>query len=207
MFEELELPTEKRREFAHLIVEEADRMNAMVEELLEFTRGAQTPLYATPTTVKDLVDKVCRLMEPELQAKGIALRRLLGYAGPLTVDVDRMKRAVLNIASNALDAMDAGGTFTLESRLRDGSLELALADTGRGIPEELQPRIFEPFFTHGKSHGIGLGMSITRKIVEEHGGRIELVSRPGVGTTFTLILPLSPAAGPASVSAHVARAQ
>jgi signal transduction histidine kinase len=105
------------------------------------------------------------------------------------VDVDRMTRAIVNIASNALDAMDSGGIFTFASRLADGRLELVFSDTGRGIPAELQERIFEPFFTHGKPRGIGLGMSITRKIVEEHGGEIRVASRPGAGTTFTVRLP------------------
>jgi signal transduction histidine kinase len=122
----------------------------------------------------------------------VAFKTDLRYAGDLTVDVERLKRAILNIASNALDAMGPGGTFTFSSRLEDSFVDLVLSDTGHGIPAELQGRIFEPFFTHGKARGIGLGMSITRKIIEEHGGRIQLESRLGEGTRFTLQLPLDP---------------
>jgi len=86
--------------------------------------------------------------------------------------------------------MAGGGTFTFASRRQDGRLELRFSDTGHGIPPEVQGRIFEPFFTHGKARGIGLGMSITKKIIEEHGGTIGLVSGPGQGTTFTVELPL-----------------
>ena len=99
----------------------------------------------------------------------------------------------------------------MRSRGRNAHVEIDLADDGHGIPEELQSRIYEPFFTHGKPRGIGLGMSITRKIVEEHGGQIRLDSQVGRGTTFTVSLPVdatapaeraagaaSPAARPAS---------
>jgi signal transduction histidine kinase len=190
MLEEFELPRERQGEFARLIIEEADRMGLMIEEILEFTRGSPTPLRLTHTTVADLAAKVHRLMEPEFRGRGVAFATELGYAGEIRLDIDRMKRAILNIASNALDAMEPGGTFTFGSRLADGRLDLVFSDTGRGIPEELRERIFEPFFTHGKPRGIGLGMSITRKIVEEHGGEIQVASRPGAGTTFTLRLPV-----------------
>ncbi len=196
MLEEFEVPRERQKEYAHLILEETDRMNLMIEELLEFARGGRTSLNLTRTTVGELAAKVRRLMEPEFQGKGVDFRTELHYAGALHVDVERMKRAILNIASNALDAMGAGGTFTFASCLRDGGVDLVLADTGHGIPVELQGRIFEPFFTHGKARGIGLGMSITRRIVEEHGGRIHLESRPGSGTTITVHLPLEPPGAP-----------
>jgi signal transduction histidine kinase len=105
------------------------------------------------------------------------------------VDADRMVRALLNIAANAMDAMPSGGTLTVRSRVRGEHVELELQDTGHGIPPELLPRIFEPFFTHGKPRGIGLGMAIARKIVEDHGGWIDLTSRVGEGTCCTVALP------------------
>jgi two-component system chemotaxis response regulator CheY len=193
LLEELPLPPERQKEFARLIVEEADRMGLMIEEILEFTRGSPKPLRKKRTTVEELAGKLERLMQPEFQARGIAFATELAYPGEIAVDADRLNRAILNIASNALDAMEPGGTFTFASRLSDGRVELSFRDTGRGIPEELRERIFEPFFTHGKPRGIGLGMSITRKIVEEHGGEIRVESRPGAGTTFTLRLPAEPA--------------
>ena len=190
MFEEFELGRARQKECARLIIEETDRMSLMIEELLEFTRGEPTPLKPTRTRLEDLATKVRRLMEPEFAARGVAFLTRLDYADEVSVDVDRIKRAILNIASNALDAMGAGGTFTFASRQQNGRLELTFSDTGHGIPAEVQGRIFEPFFTHGKARGIGLGMSITKKIIEEHGGSIELASRPGEGTTFTVQLPL-----------------
>ena len=189
MIEDLDLPPDKRKECAHLVVEETDRLNGMIDEILEFTRGNPTRLQRRAVRVEDLMAKLRRLLEPDLASRGIRFVADLGYTGPIVVDVDRMLRAMLNIATNALDAMEPGGTLQVRSREGDERFEIDLADTGHGIPEELQPRIYEPFFTHGKARGIGLGMSITRKIVEEHGGRILLDSQVGRGTTFTVSLP------------------
>jgi signal transduction histidine kinase len=192
MIEEVELGPERRKQCAHLVVEETDRLNGMIDEILEFTRGGPSRLKRRPVGVEELLAKLQRLIEPDMASRGIRFAAELGYAGTVSVDLDRILRAMLNIASNALDAMEPGGTFAVRSRGQNGLVEIDLADTGRGIPAELQPRIYDPFFTHGKPRGIGLGMSITRKIVEEHGGRILLQSEIGRGTTFTVCLPADP---------------
>jgi signal transduction histidine kinase len=191
MIEDAHLDPERRQECAHLVVEETDRLNGMIDEILEFTRGGPTRLRRRSVRLDELTAKLQRLLEPDLQSRGIRFALDLGYAGAVSVDVDRMLRAMLNIASNALDAMESGGTFLVRSRGSNAHVEIDLADDGHGIPEELHSRIYEPFFTHGKPRGIGLGMSITRKIVEEHGGRIRLESQVGRGTTFTVSLPAS----------------
>jgi signal transduction histidine kinase len=97
---------------------------------------------------------------------------------------------VYNIAANARDAMPQGGTFTIEARQNEEWLELRFGDTGPGVPQEMHDRIFEPFFTHGKREGAGLGLSIARRIVEEHGGELRLESSTQGGATFVLSLPL-----------------
>jgi two-component system chemotaxis response regulator CheY len=187
------LVTERRAQYAALIVEEADRMSAMIEELLDYSRGRRTPLHRAHIPVPDLVEHLRRWIAGELDERGITLATQLEYAGPVLVDIDRMKRALLNIASNAMESMDKGGTLTFASRSKDGAVELTLTDTGRGIPPELQEKVFEPFFSHGKRSGLGLGMTITRKIVEEHGGEVRLHSVPGQGTRLTLRFPDNPA--------------
>ena len=198
MMEDADLDPARRHQCARLVVEETDRLNGMIDEILEFTRGGPIRLRRRPVGMEELLAKLQRLIEPDMSSRGIRFSLELGYAGTVSVDLDRFLRAMLNIASNALDAMEPGGTFAVRSRGRDGLVEIDLADTGRGIPLELQPRIYEPFFTHGKPRGIGLGMSITRKIVEEHGGRIRLESEVGRGTTFTVSLPADPALAAAS---------
>jgi signal transduction histidine kinase len=192
MFEQAELPRSTQKEYARLVVDEADRMSAMIDEILEFTRGGAARLRISPVSLEALAERIQRVLEPDLAARQVQFRCELGYKGGVAVDGERIQRALLNIASNALDAMDGGGTFTLASRLVDGAVELTLDDTGVGIPEALRARIFEPFFTHGKPRGIGLGMSITRRIVEEHGGQVTVSERPGGGTRFTVVLPLAP---------------
>jgi len=198
MIEEMDLGPDRRRQCAHLVVEETDRLNGMIDEILEFTRGGPTRLRRQSVSLEELVAKLQRVLEPDLQSRGIRFAQDLAYAGAVTVDVDRMLRAMINIASNALDAMEPGGTFLVRSRGRNAHVEIDLADDGHGIPEDLQARIYEPFFTHGKPRGIGLGMSITRKVVEEHGGQIRIDSEVGRGTTFTVSLPADAAARPAS---------
>jgi signal transduction histidine kinase len=112
------------------------------------------------------------------------------YTGPAVLDLDKMARAFYNLAGNAADAMDKGGTLTVRTRRHESSIVFEFADTGAGIPEEIRHRVFEPFFTAGKRHGTGLGLAIVKKIVDDHRGRIELESEPGRGTTFRLLIPL-----------------
>jgi len=187
-----DLSAERRRQYARLIVEETDRLGGMIEEILDFTRGERTLLRPRAVTVSALADAVERVVAPELKPRGVTLRRELDYEGEMVLDVDRLTRALLNFVGNALDAMPSGGILTLASRREGSRIELIVSDTGVGIPQELQPRLFEPFFTHGKPRGLGLGMSIARKIVEEHGGEVRLVSGPDRGTRVTLSMPVEP---------------
>ena len=189
-----DLSPERRRQYAHLIVEETDRLGGMIEEILDFTRGERPILRPRVVPVNVLADALERLLAPELKSRGVTFRRELDYEGELVLDVDRLTRALLNFAANALDAMPSGGTLTLAARREGSRVELIVSDTGVGIPEELQPRLFEPFFTHGKPRGLGLGMSIARKIVEEHGGEVRLASSRDAGTRVTLSMPIEPPA-------------
>jgi signal transduction histidine kinase len=95
----------------------------------------------------------------------------------------------LNIVLNAIQAMPNGGTLTIESGLRNEMLEVKIADTGNGIPEENRKKLFSPFFTT-KKNGTGLGLAITYRIIENHRGRIDVASEPGRGTTFTVKIPV-----------------
>jgi signal transduction histidine kinase/CheY-like chemotaxis protein len=189
MIAESRVDPARAREYAGLIGEQADRLNAMVGEVLEFTRGEPHVLALEPVALDELVRRLARLLEPELAEHRVALRVQLDYPGPLVVDAERFERALTNVALNGIQAMADGGTLTVASRLADGWVEIRVLDTGRGIPPELQPRVFEPFFTHGKPRGVGLGMAITRRIVEEHGGDVSLTSSAGEGTCVTLRLP------------------
>jgi two-component system chemotaxis response regulator CheY len=191
MFEAFDLPRDREKECGRLIQEECDRMSAMLEEVLAFSRGEHIRLNLAPVDVDDLASHIRRLVEPVFQARRIEFRTDLNCGSAVLVDLERITRAILNVVDNSIEAMEGGGTFVLSSAVAGPSVELALEDTGRGIPEEVQARVFEPFFTHGKAKGTGLGMAIARRIVEEHGGTIGLRSEVGRGTRITLTLPIS----------------
>jgi signal transduction histidine kinase len=109
----------------------------------------------------------------------------------MKVDVDKMKRAFVNILKNSFEAMPEGGKLTIKSKKSGGKVEIAFADTGAGIPKETLERLFIPLFTT-KARGMGFGLAICKRIIEAHGGKISVESTLGKGTTFTLIIPTEP---------------
>lgn len=172
------------------MIHQVDRLIAMTQEILEFARGTSQLHRETVdlgAALKDILD----FIETDLTARNVVLRRELSYTGPCTLDVDKLSRAIYNLASNAADAMTAGGMLTVRSARQDDALIIEVSDTGPGIPPDLQSRIFEPFFTQGKRRGTGLGLSIVRKIMEDHLGSVGVDSSPGQGATFRLVFPLS----------------
>jgi signal transduction histidine kinase len=116
----------------------------------------------------------------------------------VSADVDKMKQVLINFIQNAADSMEAGGAITLRTRLNKRRLHggnvpavsLEIADTGKGIPPEVQKRLFDPFFTT-KETGTGLGLCIAARIVEKHGGVIDYETQLNRGTTFSIVLPLA----------------
>jgi signal transduction histidine kinase len=106
------------------------------------------------------------------------------------MDQDKLVRVFYNIASNARDAMPQGGTLEVTTIEENGFVKIEFRDSGTGMPEEVKKRIFEPFMTYGKKHGTGLGMSIVKKVIDDHKGRIEIDSEMGKGTTIRMLLPL-----------------
>jgi signal transduction histidine kinase len=107
------------------------------------------------------------------------------------MEIDRglLRQAVMNLVKNGLETLSSGGELTITSRFDGQAVEVAVSDTGGGIPEEVVPRLFEQFFTT-KPQGTGLGLSITRQIVEEHSGTVTWTNRAPLGATFTIRLPI-----------------
>jgi len=139
------------------------------------------------------IDSALMLARHEL--KRHAVKKNFGDIPPLTCSPSQINQVFLNLINNAAQAIDPGpGLITITTR-RDGDRHIAVevADNGNGIPPEILPKIFDPFFTtKDVGKGTGLGLSIVYKIVEQHGGRISVASNPGVGTRFTVVLPLTP---------------
>jgi signal transduction histidine kinase len=132
---------------------------------------------------------------PRLEQEKIALDARLAFPGTLLLDRQKMVRLLHNLVGNALEAMQPGGTLTVETAAQQGCAILAISDTGCGMNPETLGRIFEPFFSEGKDHGSGLGMAIVRRIVEQHGASISVDSTPGTGTRVQVTFPIAPDAG------------
>ena len=192
---------------AQAIVEAVDRLERMTGETLDFARGAER-LVLRQVPLGILVAELAAGIEQELP--GLAVERDVelpgGRRGP--VDVDKLRRAVSNIAANARDAMGGAGRILLRARVEtlagaEGPREhlvLVLADEGPGIAPAIRERVFEPFVTHGKKRGTGLGLAVARRFVEDHGGRVELVASEGPrerGARFRIALPLDREGEPA----------
>jgi len=181
---------DKRKAHREVVKRQIDLMQQMIKELLAFARG-EGEVLLRKVWVRDLVSDVEELLRAELEGTGVALVVDAAYRGAVKLDDLKIKRAIANLARNAREAMgEAGGTFTLRVSEDGGWVTFAFTDTGPGIPAELERRLFESFATHGKKGGTGLGLAIVKKIVDEHGGRLGVESTPGVGTTFTIGLPV-----------------
>jgi len=188
---------EDHAEFARLggVLEgEVNRLNEIVEQFLLLARPARLTLNTCP--VEKHLGELLTLVREEAAAKGISIETALALNGVTArLDCRQIHQTLLNIVVNAFQAMSSGGTLRLSARVSDGDLEVAVADTGPGIPPEHLDRIFEPYFST-KEGGTGLGLALAQRIVEAHGGSITVDSRPGAGSTFRIRLPL---AGPPEV--------
>jgi len=187
----------EREAFAEAIRRQVDQVNRMTREVLAFARGERN-IWRRRVRVEAFDREMAEYLEHEFEGTGIELEIELSATGEAWVDDGKLRRVFANIARNARQAMDEGGTFQVSSRNREDHVEWVFEDTGPGIPEELRARIFEPFATAQKDGGTGLGLAMVKQIVEDHGGAIRARSRRGNGARFELRLPrTAPADAPA----------
>ena len=173
-----------------VIQEEADRLNRIVGDLLGFARPSELAMR-TERLEHVLEEAVGAALASG--AAGIEIRREYDPGLPaIRIDPHQIRQALLNLASNAIQAMPRGGVLTVRTRAEDHLAVVEVSDSGPGVPAELRPRIFEPFFTT-KATGTGLGLAVVRRIVEGHGGSVALAPPGEGGATFVLHLPLAPA--------------
>ena len=180
---------EDRRRCIEVISQEADRISSMVQDLLDFSRGSVS-IKLREIELEEYMERVKIATESYFTERKIKFVMNLNEKGMLKLDPDRFLRAIVNIAGNAADILDESGRFEINVTRRDDAWVFRLIDNGPGIPEEIRDTLFEPFVTHAKPHGTGLGMAITRSIVDSHGGNIEFETGPE-GTTFIIVLPIS----------------
>ena len=190
-------------EYTDVLTKEVDRVNRVVEMLLDLARPVQ--LRLVPLNVHQLLERVALLSQELARERGVTIvRRYDPSLPPILGDEDRMVQVIHNLVRNAIEAMRGGGSVTLMTRVSLHPLfgkmdvgaghrtmvEVAVIDEGTGIPSEVRGRIFDPFFTT-KDRGLGLGLALCHRIVEEHHGTIQVEARKGGGTVFTCFLPVA----------------
>ena len=171
---------------------EVRRLAGLTDEYLTFSRLPRA--QPQEDSINEMLDELVAFVKPEAEQRGVVLVRDPDPLIPLfSFDRDLLRRAVLNLVKNGIEATPQGGWVLVATRLDGDRAEVSVEDTGRGIDARNAPHLFEPFFTT-KPRGTGLGLAIARQIAEEHGGTLRWENAPGGGARFTLRLPLKGAA-------------
>lgn len=173
------------------IAGEIKRLDDFVSEFLRFARPPRLNIERLP--VRPLLTDLAAFITPECSKKGVALHVDLGGPEAASVDGFQLKQAVLNLVLNALQATPAGGHVVVRTSGDKKRLVVAVSDDGEGMSPEARQKAFTPFFST-REDGTGLGLPLVRRIVEQHGGSVDISSQPGEGTTVSLVFP-SPRGG------------
>ena len=185
--------TEDQQNSLSIATEQIFRAASIMESMRDFSRKKHP--IKTPTDANKLIGHALDLLIHPLKQKNISISRSFEANERINVDGEQITQVLLNLINNAIDALDSGGRVTLSTRVVETaqsarSVQITVKDNGSGIAPELVQQIFEPFFSTKGSKGTGLGLSICKGIIDNHGGSIDLESRLGQGTTFTLTLPV-----------------
>jgi two-component system nitrogen regulation sensor histidine kinase GlnL len=196
-------PGSRFGEYTQVLIQEVDRVNRIIEQLLDLARPVQ--LRTAPLNLHQLLERVALLAAEGALAQGVTIvRRYDPSLPPILGDEDRLVQVFHNLVRNALDAMKGGGRLTLTTRIslspvfakmdlgagQRSMVEVQVTDEGTGIPARVQAKVFDPFFTT-KERGLGLGLALCHRILEEHKGAVRIDSVEGRGTTVTCFLPIA----------------
>ena len=169
---------------AEIMIAETERLNRVISQLIEFARPLE--LKKKQTNLVDLIRHTIRLVNAEAGKNAVEIDVKADENLPLAdIDPDKIKQVLLNIFLNALSAMPEGGKLSVEMAAQKDFMDVTVSDTGSGIKEEDMPRIYDPYFT-SKPAGTGLGLAVVQKVMDAHGGVIQMESKAGVGTKVTL---------------------
>jgi len=181
------------REMAGFISSEVDRTNTLISRFLEFARP--TPLRLEEADLAEVIDRAVAQIERLYPNSSVSIyKNCSPDVRPFPMDAPIVERIVYNLLLNAVEASPPGGAVTVKTRPLDGEAEISVIDRGGGIPPEHLESIFNPFFTT-KPDGVGLGLAIVSKLVNEHGGAIAVESEPGKGSVFVVRLPVAAVRG------------
>jgi two-component system, NtrC family, sensor histidine kinase HydH len=185
-------PTDDQEDYSlltELMLGEVHRLNSIVEQFLSLARPLE--IKPEPLRVQDVLNEVATLVEGEAQQSKVRIRVVAPLTlPPLKADREYLRQTLLNLILNGIQAMPEGGTLTLAASKSNGNFLISVTDTGTGIAPENRTRIFEPYFTT-KAKGTGLGLAVSRRIVEAHGGTITAANESGGGCRFVISLPLN----------------
>ncbi len=179
----------KLRDKLQIVEDEARRLECLLREVSGFTKPSRPTLVSQD--INEVVEDTLRLVESDFGERGIrCVRELDRGLPPVPCDPGQMRQVLLNLVKNAGEAMPDGGAITVRTWREGGAVKIAVRDTGLGMPPQVLERLFSPFFTT-KTKGTGLGLAVSFRIMEDHGGEIDATSAEGQGSTFTLSLPLA----------------
>lgn len=181
-FLERDLPDEERKKIVGILRKEIEKLLSMIQDFLEFARGKET-LRLVKTDIKSYIEEIVQFIKEGLK-KEITID-ISGESFYANIDPIKMRRVFVNIIQNSIEAMDKG---RIDIILKDGVI--SFKDNGKGMSPEVKERIFEPFFT-SKRTGTGLGMTIVKKIIDDHNGKISIESEEGKGTEVTISFPVN----------------
>lgn len=174
--------------YADIMLSELDRINFIVSELLVLAKPHNVKIKSLPLVF--LLKNVLTLLASEANLKNIRFHTAFGCDPLISGEENQLKQVFINVIKNAIEAMSGHGDVTLTTSAKAaGQVVITITDNGCGIPEELLPKLGEPFFTT-KDNGTGLGLMISRKIIKDHDGHLEVSSKPGEGTTVKITLPI-----------------
>lgn len=170
---------------ADTVKSSGENIYGLIEEILEFVSTGKTKTSIKPVNLGQAVKTIAE-QASTFAGENVAVEFFVGDAVTLEIDGGRFRRMMLNLLRNAIEAMPDGGVVRIDHRKKDGVDVIEVSDTGVGIDESKLEKIWEPLYTYGKKSGVGLGMAIVKKIVEEHGWKIFVRSKVGKGTTFVI---------------------
>jgi len=191
-------PGSQEERYADIMIEEVERLDRVVEELLDFARPVRPD--RRPTDVNAVVRESTALVSEDAAFKTVSVQTRLGEGlPPVLVDPHQIRQALLNLLLNGIDAAGSGGTVVVETALAVGQggaahVTVGVRDNGAGLAPDEIPKIFEPFYTT-KPNGTGLGLTIVSRILEQNGGHVGVTSEKGRGSTFSVRLPVAAEAG------------
>jgi signal transduction histidine kinase len=187
-----EMNKEKRlKDFLDVIVREVDRLDRTVEQLLDFARPMKAD--TAQISIEEVIDRALTLSKTEIEKHGVrVVKKFPAHKKLIDADASQLTQVFLNLFLNATQAMKHGGTLAVSIREDAGladekepSLSVEIKDTGCGMPPNVLDHLFMPFFTT-RENGTGLGLAVSHRIIEEHGGSIDVASEEGKGTTFVV---------------------